>query len=460
MKFPFSEFNVKITSENDVHALNETRTELIKKNDKSLLNETDITLEYDRYNSVFDGRYRVVCEGVPFDCFFKQKKQKKLYVFLSGAKTASGPEFKRWSYYTMLDGSMLNIADPMYQENEDLMLGWYYGKQNQDYRIFVVEIVKRTAEILDIKSEDIVFISSSGGGAAILECAAMIEGSTAVSINPQIDLDLYFYARTFKEKLGIDFNNDPFKRSQGAYWIKSAPNTRFVLIVNQRSQEDLEQLNKFKKQINISTELHYGINVYENVVIWLYSADNEQHVPHSAQEDKPLFLAIKNLIDNLDTDLTTEERKTNYLIISELWEHIWALKSMLNLSGRTAACLEPSYKQKEVAFLDCLFLKKSASEYNAAVIFKSLKPRSRYKIHVGKSELREGTTEIFVIGLKDNMKGRTLIERTCVIGDACEFEILTGSDTKNMEIKVYAGNPGKTAGNEMVIKHISISLLE
>ena len=33
--------------------------------------------------------------------------------------------FSRWSYYKFLNGSMLNIADPMLELYPELKLGWY-----------------------------------------------------------------------------------------------------------------------------------------------------------------------------------------------------------------------------------------------------------------------------------------------------------------------------------------------
>ena len=458
--FPVSKFDISIDNDDALAQIKASRSQLKHKSDKSLLSETDVSFDFCDYNEAPEGRYKVKHGEVVFDCLFKRGEGKKLFVFLSGAKTTMGVEFKRWSYYNLVDGSMLNIADPMYGVNKELMVGWYYGTQSDDFRARLVEIVKRTAEFLKIKDEDIIFISSSGGGAAILQCAALIEKSTAVSINPQIDLDLYFYAKTFKAKMRVDFEKDEFNRSHGAYWIKKAVNTKYILVINIDSEEDMNQLKKLKSDNGIEKDFRYGLNKYENLIVWLYSADDENHVPHTAQEDKVLFMAIKNLVDNFDADVEADVWKTNYLIYSELWSHIWSLKNQITLSSRTAFCLNSANKITLVYAADGISLKSSQNNYNATVIMKDFKPKSVYRVYISNSSMKGRLTERFAIGFKDNVKEKLLFEKEIKVGCRYEFDFLTGPDVKNMELKLYAGIPGATAGNELTVDTLSVSLLE
>ncbi|MGN0325198.1 MAG: hypothetical protein ACI4DW_02720 [Lachnospiraceae bacterium] len=109
-----------------------------------------------------NGRIVIQYDNVDFDCLFVHKECKKLYVLLNGSRpVGTSPVFKRWSWYTFMDGSVLNIDDPMCRDFPNLMLGWYWGNANKSYRHDVVEIVKVFAE--KYQFSDIVFYASSGG---------------------------------------------------------------------------------------------------------------------------------------------------------------------------------------------------------------------------------------------------------------------------------------------------------
>lgn len=131
-----------------------------------------------------------------------------LYVFLNDmfphAGFAHKTHFSKWSNYKFLNGSVLNIADPMCQIYEGLRLGWYYGNMDFSLRIYVSEIVKLVAEKMEVSNDHIIFYGSSDGSAAVIECASHIEYTKAVSINPQIALFKHFYAHDFER---ITYNN-------------------------------------------------------------------------------------------------------------------------------------------------------------------------------------------------------------------------------------------------------------
>lgn len=59
-----------------------------------------------------------------------------------------------------MNGSILNIDDPMCKLNRKLELGWYYGTETENYCDYVVDIVEIFAKQNGFK--DIVFFASSG----------------------------------------------------------------------------------------------------------------------------------------------------------------------------------------------------------------------------------------------------------------------------------------------------------
>lgn len=133
--------------------------------DKALLEATDLRYDYDEFQNIPDGRFVITHRNIDFDCLFKKDNNSdNLYVVFSGARPVGqkGPLFKRWSYYKFMDGSMLNIDDPMYKIYRELHCGWYYGNADEAYCDYIVEIVNKFAE--QINAKNIIFFSSSGGG--------------------------------------------------------------------------------------------------------------------------------------------------------------------------------------------------------------------------------------------------------------------------------------------------------
>ena len=154
---------IKIEDSDSLNNISQSRKEL-REVDKGYL--TDKNIEIDIYNltDLPNGRFRTTYDGVTFEMMFNYKKGKPLYVILNGAKTSAYPEFKRWSWYPFIQGSMLNIADPMYAKYPDLNIGWYYGDAKQDYRRVVAAMVIKIAQFLNIEKKDIILYGSSGGG--------------------------------------------------------------------------------------------------------------------------------------------------------------------------------------------------------------------------------------------------------------------------------------------------------
>ena len=319
------ELQQAINSQVDINNLGKTRSELIYGADKSYLEDRGIFIDLENITMLPNGRFRTKLHGVEFDCLFHLKKGKPLYVIFSGSKTSAPPVFKRWSWYNIFGGSVLNIADPSYALNEKLYLGWYYGTETQNYREFIAEIVCKIASFLNVRNEDIYFYASSGGGPAAIQCASIIEGSTAMAINPQIFLELYHYAPTFRQLTGIDLaKEDPWHRQDVSYYLLNSPKSNFILIENLQSEDDTVQYYALEKKLGASFK--YGITRLNNLGIWLYDANTQNSPTHNAQEDQTLYFAIDYLAKSMKTCTDWEHLEELYLIISELWRTQWQLR--------------------------------------------------------------------------------------------------------------------------------------
>ena len=95
--------------------------------DKNMLRKETKKVDLDTEIYLPNGRFEIDFKQVLFKGFFYYKKG-PLYVFLNGAKEPGEKNsLSRWSYYSFLNGSMLNIADPMLDMYPNLKVGWYYG---------------------------------------------------------------------------------------------------------------------------------------------------------------------------------------------------------------------------------------------------------------------------------------------------------------------------------------------
>lgn len=248
---------------------------------KNFLNLPVQEIDVDHISEIKSGRLHSVYKKYVFESFFYKKKSKYLYVILNGSLDKRKPEFHRWSYYKFLDGSLLNIADPMYEKYEALKLGWYYGNAEENLRKYLAEYVKKIADYLDIEGQNIIFWGSSGGGAAALETVNYIKGATAAAINPQILLKDYYYSAEFEKITGINLEEDKWNRADGISHLRG--DGQHVLIINLRSEMDMLQVKKISEALNF--QVKYGINVYDNLIIWIYDADLSPFKDaHSVQE--------------------------------------------------------------------------------------------------------------------------------------------------------------------------------
>ncbi len=291
--------------------------------DKKLLIDRGAAVRAEDEFELTDGRMVIEYKKIKFDCFFYYKQSTKLYVFLNGALTQERPQFARWSYYKFSSGSVLNIADPMYEIYDELLLGWYYGNKDYNLRRYVAELVKIIAGKLGVCDHNIVFYGSSGGGAAVIECASHIEGAKAVSINPQIVLSEYFYADTFEKITGNILAEDHnWHRNNSIYYLRHNNRSKHLIMVNIRCEQDMRQISHICDAMGIRVK--YGLNFFHDLVIWLYDCNCEPYVgPHNLQDNYCLFFAIEKLIENIDNEEFLEQYDSFYRYINEWWFAWW-----------------------------------------------------------------------------------------------------------------------------------------
>lgn len=329
--FPYMEGIPFLSYEQFADEVSEARRR-VRDVDKSLIltrgKSVDL-FEWDVVSEIPVGRFDMIFQGICLECFLHRKSGKHFYVMLNGANSERETRFSRWSYFSFCNGSVLCIADPMLKMYEHLTLGWYYGKDELNLRKVVAGFVKELAGRIGVSSEDIVFVGSSGGGAATFECASYIFGARVVAINPQIVLKEYYYAEEFSKITGNDLNKDLYgHRNNALYYIENHPDNPHLIIANLRSSKDMEQVKNVKDLLRI--DLRYGLNLYGNLMIWLYDADVAPVLnPHEAQEYYCIWFMIEYLVENMDC-LHSQKMKDSFdamvRLVNEFWHDHWLLK--------------------------------------------------------------------------------------------------------------------------------------
>lgn len=290
--------------------------------DESLLYKKEQIIDIDEIEELQNGRICSFYKGYQFDSFFYRKDSKYLYVILNGALTGKKPQFRRWSYYSFLDGSVLDIADPMYEKYDGLELGWYYGGNEDNLRSYLACYVKKIADYIQVKYENIIFWGSSGGGAAALECANYVKDSIAVTINPQIMLQEYYYANKFEDITQISLEMDKFHRTDGIYQLKRG---KHILLMNLRSKSDMEQMKKICETMKIKVK--YGINKFSNLIVWIYDCDLGIYCnAHSLQENYCVCFCINWLIRHFDDEKEICDADSLFRLVNEFWSYRYRLE--------------------------------------------------------------------------------------------------------------------------------------
>lgn len=156
----------------------------------------------------------------------------------------------------------------------------------------------------------------------MLECASHIEGAKAIAINPQIVLAEDPYADKFEKithnKLAED---SKWHRNNGIYFLQHNNSSKRLIMVNSRCQKDMKQIDIICKAMGL--KLKYGLNLYHDLIIWLYDCECEPYIgPHNLQDNYCICFALKYLLDNSDNEETLKQCSSLYRYIGEWW-HAW-----------------------------------------------------------------------------------------------------------------------------------------
>lgn len=345
----------------------EVKTLIEKSADKTVLaNEpSEFTLESTKLP---ENRFYSDINSAHLECFFKKGNIDYLVVFFSGArsrpdgKLAPYPSFSSWSWYKHVNASILCIDDPMYKTYPEMVIGWYYGNDKEDYRYDTALLIKKISDLLGVPNNHIVLYGRSGGGTAAVAVSDYIEGSLVCSVNAQIDLQKYsYYADQFAQYPKIDiYTSEVFKkRNDFAGIIKRHPENIYLMITNIFSQSDAERsIAYFLKNFNVQAK--YGITSDSNFFSLIYSAWGISNA-HDSFDSVSLFKIIFEIIIAVSNGVSAEDAN----ILAETANAFW-FERFNHLIKRNNYEKEISKLNKQISDMnnEDIFLKEQIDKLN------------------------------------------------------------------------------------------------
>jgi len=191
-----------------------------------------------------DGLYTIKSKSIDIETLIQniESVSGNIFILLSGARDPSTqpiPKFDRWKWKDKFPGITVNISDPsLYSNDKKLRIGWYIGSKTVDYTKEICEVVLRIAQHFNIKREKIFFYGSSAGGFAAIRMSSIIDGSTAIAINPQIDIRKYiqsqynaFLKHSF-QSTHEHITNEDLLRFDATIELKKTQNTKIIYAQN------------------------------------------------------------------------------------------------------------------------------------------------------------------------------------------------------------------------------------
>lgn len=313
------------------------REYLTKKKYNVLSNEKEYSslddLENDqKFFNNFEGIVTIFVDGVKVTFFSNMIcSSNKLVISFNGARNPVNykKSFPRWSYSNLIDASLLVFDDPLYEEFPNLRLGWFYGTKDKNYYEIIQKIIKTIQTVSKIENEDVFFYASSGGGTVALQLSHLIKGSCSISLNPQIDLA--FYDRKILNgdfSQCLDINLEDFdKFSRNVFYSLLNDSSFHIVMVNIQCKNDFDvHLKKLCEFLSIDFQFHYGLNIFKNIIIWVYDCVGVPS-PHNSVEIPIMFPFILDIAKTLKCSKYDEQKLTSRIIfINELFNSYYVLK--------------------------------------------------------------------------------------------------------------------------------------
>lgn len=446
--------NIYISPHEDAIKKIQDQREKILKTDNIFTETKQYSSLQDLKKNLEDGRFSIDINDAHYECLFHYKPSKTLYVIFDGARLSSRmPNFPRWTYHNLFDGSYIGIEDPMYFKYPNLKIGWYYGTDKQSYIKDSLLIIKTICNAINIPYENIIFFSSSGGGYASIYASSLINNSLSISINPQIILSNYHYIDTFTKISGISPDKyDIFNRNDLIECIKSNKQTKHLIICNVQDTHHFEN-HIIPLATQLSIPIKYGLSSADNVLLWIYNNDGAPN-PHTAFETKAIYSIIDYIAKYFKKNKIDRSIENLAISINEIWNEIYIEKKK-NMSDKTqyyllledSQILDPQHSMGETYNIK---INKNLKKYNHFKL--DLPQNSRHSILINSKNIKSSSSLISII-LFDFSENKTIYRTDKDILSDINLNIIIGNKS-HYGICIYAGLQGATQNQYLIISNL------
>lgn len=283
----------------------------------------------------------------------------------------------------------------------------------------------------------------------------------SISINPQLFLINYPYAKQFQEITGINLKEeDIFNRNQIYNKIKNESKSKHIIIVNSESEHDYYYHVKPLAE-SYGIKLRYGLNTIENLLIWVYQASGVPE-PHTSFETKYLLVAMDEIFKSFNSNNFNFDKCNKLaILINEFWKDLYSHKKYINI-------LEKKHS-KDIFVLkaDKIIAKnlkrnifnlqiKSETNFSNHTVCE-VEKNSSYTIVIENIKVLNNNVKKITYGLYDFQYNERIKYFTSdIIKNAFYVNFMTGENVDGIKVIIYAGECGKTSDNIICIGKISI----
>ncbi len=280
-------------------------------------------------NSTF-GRLQLLVDGVCFETFLANSKEKKLFVCLSDAGTNIYPRFQRASWISTFKGLFLCIDDPS-KSSAPIPLTYYFGTKNISYLDLIIKIVQKVSKLHSIRVEDIIFIGSSMAGFSALYCCDNLKGSKSIVFNPQFFIQKWLSSRTFftdkdfERCFDFSFADPQFFYRTDLRRITENKKSRFFIFLNTNSAQDKLQIDELARVSGF--KYRTGIQKIGNIMLYI-APFNAPH-PHQAF---PIEQTCRIFLNSLYNFNLTNFEKDVYFAFTSMYA--WHFRKLMDTNNK------------------------------------------------------------------------------------------------------------------------------
>ncbi len=402
-------------------------------------------------------QFAIDLEGYHYECLFKEKAGEYLYVIYNGARYTDLPEFPRWGYHNLFDGSMLCLEDPMYYKYPDMICGSFYGDREKSGIVISLGIIKAVCRKLGISEDKVIFFSSSQGGYSGTYASTFMPNTLSIALNPRLFIQDTPHTKNFTDVCGIYLNApDQFHRNDIVHCIKNSSSVHVMLFNIQCEHDWTHHGQRFCREFGM--EPRYAIATKDNCLFWTYDCIGAPD-PHTSFETKSIFMFIDCVAKHFYAGKLTDTMKKIALTVNESWHDIFEFKRERINWKKNAERRDFLHIGKgnmaSVVRMDLL--------ENISIAKKNITHNFfRYNIMAKNSKIIinvhgvKGNVERFTAGVFDFKNNKILHYNNYDVSDEASMCFVTGANVEGLAFCIYAGIVGNTQGKELRINKFEV----